>query len=325
MRKMLALTALTILTACDYAGKRDLREEHDSRLYREAMEDYRAGRLNVAIEGLEKCVRQDPANASARFQLACLMQDAKSDFESAYCGYREYLLQHPESDKATLAKTRLADCERAMAGRLAAKYGLNVAAEAERQARELREQLKEAEQRIAQMEQNLAASQSRVRSLSDERERLVKIVKGGDAVVAEQSVSPVLREAKDLLEEGDEEMQAVSRSDEAAQLREEEEAEKVGTALFTQSTATADEQAARARRTAEERKRAEDRAKAEAKLAQLPDTYQVQEGDTLYGIAKRFYGSISAWKKIRDANKAVISSDSRVRVGDVIKLPKIEL
>ena len=52
-----------------------------------------------------------------------------------------------------------------------------------------------------------------------------------------------------------------------------------------------------------------------------PDEYEVQDGDTLYGIAKRFYGNISAWKRIRDANKALISTDGRLRTGDVIKLP----
>jgi len=47
----------------------------------------------------------------------------------------------------------------------------------------------------------------------------------------------------------------------------------------------------------------------------------VQDGDTLYKIAMRFYGTSSAWKKIRDANKAVISTDGRVNTGLEIKLP----
>ena len=52
-----------------------------------------------------------------------------------------------------------------------------------------------------------------------------------------------------------------------------------------------------------------------------PQTYVVQEGDTLYRIAVRFYGRLSAWKAIRDANKATISNDGRVRAGDTITLP----
>ena len=61
--------------------------------------------------------------------------------------------------------------------------------------------------------------------------------------------------------------------------------------------------------------------KEEAKGPTRPKTYVVEEGDTLYGVAKRFYGSIRSWKMIRDANKALISSDNRLKVGDTIVLP----
>ena len=52
-----------------------------------------------------------------------------------------------------------------------------------------------------------------------------------------------------------------------------------------------------------------------------PDTYKVQPGDTLQGIALRFYGSRSKWRDIQKANMATISTDRRVRVGQIIKLP----
>ena len=54
----------------------------------------------------------------------------------------------------------------------------------------------------------------------------------------------------------------------------------------------------------------------------IPDTYVVQDGDTLYKIAMRFYGRTSAWKQIREANKETISTDGRVRSGMTIRLPK---
>ena len=95
MKKLIAMAALTILTACDYAARKDVRAERDDRAYRAAMDDYRAGRMDAAVAGLEKAVRNDPSNASARFQLACLHQDVKKDYLSAYCGYREFLLQQP--------------------------------------------------------------------------------------------------------------------------------------------------------------------------------------------------------------------------------------
>ncbi len=61
--------------------------------------------------------------------------------------------------------------------------------------------------------------------------------------------------------------------------------------------------------------------KKDEKAASRSKTYVVEDGDTLFGVAKRFYGSVQAWKAIRDANKAVISSDNRLKAGDTIVLP----
>ena len=61
--------------------------------------------------------------------------------------------------------------------------------------------------------------------------------------------------------------------------------------------------------------------KASPKVPDHPKTYVVEDGDTLYGVSKRFYGSIRPWKAIRDANKALISSDNRLKAGDTIVLP----
>ena len=52
-----------------------------------------------------------------------------------------------------------------------------------------------------------------------------------------------------------------------------------------------------------------------------PQTYTVQEGDTLYRISTRFYGSSAKWRTIRELNKATISTDGRLRAGQVIRLP----
>lgn len=55
--------------------------------------------------------------------------------------------------------------------------------------------------------------------------------------------------------------------------------------------------------------------------AKKPATYVVEEGDTLYKIAVKFYGRSSAWQLIREANKESVSTDGRVRVGQVLRLP----
>lgn len=295
MKRAMALTmALTILTACDYAARRDLRNERDDRDYRAAMDDYRAGRMDAALKGFEKSVRENPMNASARFQLACLQQDLKKDFLSAYCGYREFLLQHPESDRARLARDRMAICEREMAQTLAAKHGLNVAESGGKRFADAQAEIKALKDRIAAAEKNLGVSQERVRALSSERDRLLSAVKGeGDATESAGEVSAILTEKKLLDEdEGDE----VSTGSSLIPVRKPED-------LVKRDAAAPEEK------------------KEEPKAPSRPKTYIVEDGDTLYGIAKRFYGSIRPWKQIRDANKTLISSDNRLKAGDTLVLP----
>ncbi|WP_375514190.1 3D domain-containing protein [uncultured Nostoc sp.] len=53
-------------------------------------------------------------------------------------------------------------------------------------------------------------------------------------------------------------------------------------------------------------------------------TYTVQPGDFLFAIAQKFYGdgSEQSWRKIYDANKAVIGSDpNQLQVGMILTIP----
>lgn len=293
MKRILAIAALTILTACDYAVRKDIRAERDDRAYRAAMDDYRAGRMDAAIAGLEKAVRNDPSNASARFQLACLHQDVKKDYLSAYCGYREFLLQQPECDRSKLARERLAVCEKEAARTLSSKYGLNAADGVLKELDVVRAELKTAKARVEVAEKNLAGSQERVRTLSADRDRLLAAVRGEDAGEDSGGQMKAILKEKDLLEE--------DREDEVS----------TGSSLIP---------VRKPEQTVKQEASKPDSASKEKEPAR-PKTYVVEDGDTLYGIAKRFYGNIQAWKAIREANKATISSDNRLKAGDTIVLP----
>jgi LysM repeat protein len=51
--------------------------------------------------------------------------------------------------------------------------------------------------------------------------------------------------------------------------------------------------------------------------------HTVVSGDTLSGIAQKYYGSQANWKAIYEANKDVIGDNpSLIRVGQVFKIPK---
>jgi LysM repeat protein len=50
-------------------------------------------------------------------------------------------------------------------------------------------------------------------------------------------------------------------------------------------------------------------------------TYVVQEGDTLYSIARKFYKSGKRWKEIRDANKKKLAGNTKLQPGETLTIP----
>ena len=318
--------ALAALTGCDkFLSRSSLASDREDSAYRAALADYRAGRLDAAAEGFAKAIRRSPGNAEARFQYACLMQDTKKDYLEAFCAYREFLMQHPESDKARLAQDRLAICERELAKELAAKYKFTGGEAFTKEIAALREDVKAAETRATTAEKAAEEERARYQALESEHQRLVAVVKGTGA--EDEEAAPVTKtvELKDILEEEDEEASAPTTSlAEAKALKDEESAETAGGSSLLPEQYAADREkrdAAKAQKAEQDRLAAERAKKDEAENAKRPKTYVVQEGDTLYKIALRFYGRVSAWRRIREANKAIISTDGKVRAGQTIALP----
>lgn len=50
-------------------------------------------------------------------------------------------------------------------------------------------------------------------------------------------------------------------------------------------------------------------------------SYTVVAGDTLSGIAKKFYGNANQWKAIFEANRDQLSDPDRIRTGQTLKIP----
>ena len=55
--------------------------------------------------------------------------------------------------------------------------------------------------------------------------------------------------------------------------------------------------------------------------AAAPQTYTVQAGDTLSGIAKRFYGQAKDYTAIFDANRDQLDDPDKIKPGQVLKIP----
>ena len=53
-------------------------------------------------------------------------------------------------------------------------------------------------------------------------------------------------------------------------------------------------------------------------------TYKIASGDSLYAIAKKFYGDGTLWKKLAAANAGRVGDNGSVRVGSSITIPAKE-
>ena len=56
--------------------------------------------------------------------------------------------------------------------------------------------------------------------------------------------------------------------------------------------------------------------------AQTNETYTVQEGDTLSGIAKKFLGNANGYMDIFNANRDQLSDPDKIKPGQVLKIPQ---
>ena len=310
--------ALATLTACDYVQRRELKDERADRHYQAAMTDYAAGRLDAAIAGFEKAIKGDPGNASARFQYACLLQDKKHDWLGAICHYREFLLQSPGSDKAKMAKDRLAICEQMYANKLAKAGAGDAAAPSP--------SLAAVEKKCAKLAGELETAEARLAALSEENARLRRMLGAVGAVGADGGAAA--RSADDVrsLLDDDEGDRLKISPDAQALFRDEDDASDAARTVPDDVLALGREEddgprvaLPQGRSTAGVRK--EPPKAEEPPHEEKPATYVVQEGDTLYKLALRFYGKRSAWQRIRDANKATVTTDGRIQTGQTLVLP----
>jgi nucleoid-associated protein YgaU len=56
--------------------------------------------------------------------------------------------------------------------------------------------------------------------------------------------------------------------------------------------------------------------------SQKVEYYEIQSGDTLSALAKKFYGKASEYPRIFEANKEVIKDPNLIFVGQKIRIPK---
>ena len=352
-----ALAMFGVVGGC-WRGEISLSEkearERASRNYATAMDNLQAGRVDQAVAEFEQVLRDDPKLHSAHFQLATLLQDAKKDYIGAIAHYREYRALRPNADKVQMAKDREALCERQLASLLVRKAGLANAEEQLRKENELlAEDLRKAKAENAALGEKLEESRKTSKRLGEELATMRRMVNsiGGEAESGASAMKKPVVDPSDaaLLEDDDEEAtkprDRIAMSDDVKALRlEGDEDERKGgmpkladnpdlvddlgdaTARPFSDTGTKVGAKGGADKPKDSANRALDNlfsgsSGAKPKENSRPSTYTIQPGDTLFRVSERFYGSSSSWRKIREANKAIIPPDGRLQAGKVIVLP----
>ena len=340
-----ALAALAALTGCERGQTLSEIEERErsTRLYSNAVDDLQAGRVDMAIKGFKAVVRQEPKSYSAHFQLATLLQDYQKDYVSAIFHYREYLDLRPASDKATVATDRLKLCERMLTAEVVRKVGGSASEQLKKDNIKLASERDELAKEIKRLQTAMAATNqalTRVSSENETKKRLLEKLTADDGRASPATAASALAELKKLEAEDarkrinptdgelldDESSAATTPVDD--RIRNSADVKRLRQQLASDEKTDASNPSARPSKQAAGKQPNQldslfggAKRQKEGAAQQRPSTYTVQEGDTLYKISERFYGSSRMWRRIREANKATISTDGRVRTGQVLTLP----
>jgi nucleoid-associated protein YgaU len=282
---------------------------------------------------------EEPRAYSVHFHLATLLQDYEEDYISALYHYKQYLALRPDTEKTALVQDRIRVTEQLLAPQLLRKLGDSV--QGLSQAHLLKENdtlkrqitklegeksvLSEAKDRA---EKNATAAQvetDRLREILNKIRSAEKAEKDANtaSVIAEReraANNTKTRDAKSLRElrkEAEEDASEAAKqtatkpADESASEVLKKVQQKLDEAPVPTVANTTDVKT-EVHTTAKEKK---------GKPVTEPRTYTVQSGDTLFKVSEKFYNDATHWKKIRDANRANIDPDGRIRVGQVIIVP----
>ena len=299
------------------------RADRASRLYSSAMAELQAGRVDSAINGFQSVVRAEPGNGNAHFQLAALLEDVKKDYLGAMIHYRLYCLIRPDSEKAAVALDRMKGCETRYAADAMTKAGLETKLSSE--LAELRAEHRKCGKKMAKLSDDLESANRKIAAMEKSAELKAKMLEKASGIVDDASVANAPRKNlrptdAQLLDDEDDGGRRISTKeirDLRAMLDEDERTAvppKVNKDIHNDDASAKSPFADIVGSDADKK----DDNKSQRNI---PETYTVEEGDTLMRISAKFYGTNRKWREIREANKTIISPDGRVRTGQVIKLP----
>lgn len=331
-------------------------KERSSSLFRQAHAAEQAGNLDDAVTLLNRVLIEQPKDYSAHFQLATLLHDHMQDYIGAIYHYRRYLALRGDSEKSQLAKDRLRVAEQMLAPQILKKVGDSV--EGISQARLIKEveklngEIASLTGEKAAMKEQLDAQSAKMKEVESDNARLRKILdkmrESPPVAAAPRRETPPKREKPSapsrkplpkresaptpdtrLTSEELRRLRAEAAQLSSATARNRNEGGAKGVAEPPKGTSPALEEEDDGSKSDEEFlsrfiKRTTRVKDTEGRERTQPDrrrTYVVRPGDTLVQLSVKFYGTKAQWKKIRDANRATIDPDGRIRPGQIIVVP----
>lgn len=316
-RMLILAAALAAACGCERTGApaAPASAGREGAAYRNAMANYAAGRIDAAADGFRDAVKENPANADARFQLAVLLQDVRRDYIGALACYRDYMLLAPSGERVAIAQERAAQCVRLAAGEIAKKANLaDVSA--------MTKELESAKEASAALRKELDGALKRLAETESKNATLEKELAGLRRVVGrwrdapEPSAPSAARAAPSAV--------PAAAGDEAAAPAAAGAASKAAAAKAAADDAEkplAPNPKALALFEEEEREEAAAAKENPPKTPAAKRVHVVEEGETLGEIAKKYYGRKSAWRKIQDANKTKVPQDGKVQAGQELEIP----
>lgn len=310
-----ALAALALAGCGDDAVAERERADRANALFAEALAAADRGDDAGAEALYRRLLTQDGANAAAHLNLAILQHDARKDYAEAIHHYRWYLDLQPKSEKAAMVRDRIAAARTLLTTQLAAdalarerqsldaeRDGLRAQIRAlDATAADLRAQIRERDDAIADLE-------SRVRTL----QRLVDAMKAAETQAAAQAQARL------------DAAQGAAAQAPAQEPPAEDTSALIKAIRLDAQRMIEEPDGGQAAENAATRQAVEGQAD-ELPLAASPipgHRYLVRPGDTLSRLAREAYdGNAARWVDIRDANRATLSPDGRLRVGQTILIP----
>ncbi len=199
--------------------------ERSTSLYKNAIDDLQAGRVDAAIKGFERVVFHEPKSYSAHFQLATLLQDVRKDYISAIAHYRDYLAHRPAADKATVAQDRVKACETMLQAEMVRKAGGSATSKLSADNERLTNECDDLRKKVAQLEDDLGKAKRTITRLEEEADRRSKLLaKLGSSLDGKPTKDAVLKDALAQLKEDQAEVQRRRLLPSDAELLDEEDA-----------------------------------------------------------------------------------------------------